>query len=106
MWIGVIVASLAVFAIKYSGYSLPARIAEHDLVVRGAALVTVALLAALVGLQSLVNSDESGTVISADARIPAIGVAVVALLLRAPFIVVIAAAAFTAAVVRALGWAA
>ena len=38
-----------------------------------------------------------------DARVPALAVAGVALALRAPFVVVVAAAALTAGVLRALG---
>jgi hypothetical protein len=41
-----------------------------------------------------------------DARVAGLAVAVVALLLRAPFLVVITLAAVTAAGLRALGWAA
>ena len=41
---------------------------------------------------------------SIDARVAGVAVAVVLLRLRAPFLVVVLAAAATAAVLRALGW--
>jgi hypothetical protein len=37
-----------------------------------------------------------------DARVPAVGVAIVAVVLRAPFVVVVALAAATAALIRAV----
>ena len=61
--------------------------------------MTVALLAALVGVQTL----TSGHTLVVDARLPALVVAAAALALRAPFIVVVLAAALTAAALRALG---
>jgi hypothetical protein len=59
------------------------------------------MLAALVATQTLGGPD--GTLV-VDARVAAVGVAVVALLLRAPFIVVVVLGAVTAAALRALGW--
>jgi hypothetical protein len=63
----------------------------------------VALLAALVAVQTV--GGPNGAVV-VDARVAGVAVAVVALLLRAPFLVVITLAAATAAALRALGWAA
>jgi branched-subunit amino acid transport protein len=62
-------------------------------------LVPVPLLAALIGVQTL--SDGHRLVI--DARVPALGVAAVLVWRRAPFLVVVLAAAATAALIRALG---
>ena len=59
----------------------------------------MALLAALVAVQTL----TSGYRVVIDARVPALVVAAVALALRAPFIVVVVAAALTAAGLRAAG---
>lgn len=100
MWWIVVGSSLVVFALKLAGYLVPQRFVEGPALSRVAALVTVALLASLVVSQTL--QGDGG--ISIDARIPAVGVAAVLLWLRAPFLVVIIAAAAVAAGLRALGW--
>jgi branched-subunit amino acid transport protein len=67
---------------------------------RFAELVPVALLAALTAVQTL----SAGQPLSVDpARLAGLGAAVLTLLLRAPFLVVIVVAAGTAAALRALG---
>ena len=67
-------------------------------------MLPVALLAALVAVQAF--TTPSGHV-RRSTRAPArVAVAVVALALRAPFLVVVVLAAATAAALRALGWAA
>jgi len=58
----------------------------------------VALLTALIGVQVF----ASGSQLVVDARLAGLAAATVALLLRAPFIVVVFVAAATAAVVRLL----
>jgi hypothetical protein len=68
-------------------------------VVRGAALLTAGLLAALVAVQAGAVGDH----LRLDARRPALVVAALLLWRRAPFIVVVVAAAVTAAALRALG---
>jgi hypothetical protein len=83
---------------KLGGYLAPPGWLERPRVVRLAALVTVALLAALVAVQAF----ASGRVLHPDARIAALAVAGVLLWRHAPFVVVVAAAAITAAVLRAL----
>jgi branched-subunit amino acid transport protein len=68
--------------------------------VRGALdLVAVPLLAALI----LVQTIGDGHRLILDARVPALGVAAVLVWRRAPFLVVVLAAAATAALLRALG---
>jgi hypothetical protein len=69
---------------------------ERPVVGRIADLLPVALLSALIGVQVL----GSGQQLVLDARLVGLGVAVVALLLRAPFIVVVFSAALAAALVR------
>ena len=98
MWITVLAACAACFAVKLAGYLAPHSWLERPRVVRVAWLVTVALLAALVAVQTL----ASGRGLQLDARVPALAVAAVLLWRRAPFVVVVAAAAITAAAVRAL----
>jgi hypothetical protein len=58
------------------------------------------MLAALVATQTF--GGPNGTLV-VDARLVAVGVAVVALILRAPFLVVVLLGAVTAAGLRALG---
>jgi hypothetical protein len=102
-WGWVLVACAAAFVLKLAGYLVPDHVLDHPAVVRVSGLLPVALLAALVAVQSV--GGPGGTLV-VDARLAGVGVAVVALLLRAPFLVVIILAAATAAGVRALGWAA
>ena len=98
IWTAVIVASLGCAALKLAGWSLPARWLERRLLQRAALLLPVALLAALVAVQTL--GAEGRLVV--DARLAGVGVAAVLLAVRAPFLVVILAAAATAALLRAL----
>jgi branched-subunit amino acid transport protein len=101
-WVAILGAGVGCYLLKLAGVSLPARVLEHDLVERVADLIPVALLAALVAVQ--VCAD--GTRLTLDARAAGLAVAVVALLLRAPFLVVVFAAALTAALLRLVfpGW--
>jgi branched-subunit amino acid transport protein len=93
---------LGCYLLKLAGVSLPTRVLEHHLVARVADLIPVALLAALVAVQVFAD----GTHLSLDARAAGLAVAVVALVLRAPFLVVVVAAALTAALLRLVfpGW--
>lgn len=102
MWTAVLLASVICVALKAVGYLLPARWVEAPRPARIADLLTVALLAALVAVQTL----GDGQAIVVDARIPAVIVAAGLLALRAPFLVVVLAAAVTAALLRLWGWAA
>lgn len=95
-WVALLVAAAGCYALKLAGMSLPRRVLDHPRVERVADLLPVALLAALVGVQVL----GDGTEVVVDARLVGLAAAVVALLLRAPFIVVVAVAAATAAVAR------
>ena len=98
MWAGVLVACAACYALKLAGLSLPARLLEDARVQRTIPLVPVALLAALIAT----NTFSTGNHLVLDVRAAAIGVAVVAVLLRAPFLVVVVSAAATAALLRLL----
>lgn len=100
LWIAIVVGDLAMYAIKLVGHLLPEHWLAEPRVARTAALVTVALLAALVAIQTF----ASGQGLTVDARLPALVVAAVALVLRAPFLLVVVLGAGTAALVRALGW--
>lgn len=98
-WIALLAASAVVFALKLAGHLAPKHWLAEPRVARTAALVTVALLSALVAVQTATRGNE----LVLDARLPALVVAAIALALRAPFIVVVLLAAVTAAVLRALG---
>jgi len=98
IWAGVVVASLACYGLKLAGLSLPQRWLQHERVQRTIPLIPVALLAALIGTQTF----ATGKHLVLDVRAAALAVAVVAVVLRAPFLVVVAVAAATAALLRLL----
>jgi Branched-chain amino acid transport protein (AzlD) len=99
-WIAVLVTAVCCYGLKLAGLTVPPSWLAHPRAQRFAVLVPVALLAALIAVQA-VGRGES---LSVDpARLAGLGAATAALLLRAPFLVVILAAAGTAAALRALG---
>ena len=98
LWVAVLVASLGCYVLKLAGLSVPERVLARPVVQRVADLVPVVMLAALVAVQTLTTGER----IVLDARLAGLAVGVAALLLRAPFLVVVAAAALTAALVRLL----
>jgi len=99
-WIAIAVGALLSFAIKLTGHLVPESLLAHPLVKRTADLLTIALLAALVAKQAF-TADRA---VMIDARAAALVVAGVLLWRRVPFLVVIIAAALTAAGLRVLGW--
>jgi branched-subunit amino acid transport protein len=96
LWLGVIIASSAVYSWKLIGYLIPTQSLKHPRVAELASLVTVALMAGLVGVQTFISDSK----IELDARLPAVLVAVILMIFRAPFIVVVIAAAAVAALLR------
>ena len=98
MWVAVVVGSLACYGLKLAGLSVPARILADPRVQRMAVLLPIALLAALIGLQTLTDGRQ----LTIDARLPGLAVAIVAQWRKAPFLVVVASACATTALVRAL----
>lgn len=97
-WAAILVAAAGCYLLKLAGLSVPPKVLQRPLVARIADLLPVALLSALIGVQVV----GSGAHLVLDARLVGLAVAVVALLLRAPFIVVVLAAALSAALVRLL----
>ncbi|WP_327046725.1 AzlD domain-containing protein [Microbispora sp. NBC_01189] len=97
-WIAIAVTAAGCYAVKLLGLSVPAAVLERPLVRRLAALVPVAALAALIALQTFAD----GRTLVVDARAAGLAAAAVALLLRAPFLVTVAAAVVVTAAVRAL----
>jgi branched-subunit amino acid transport protein len=98
IWTAVIAASVGCYLLKLAGLSLPESVLDRPDVQRVAALLPVALLAALVAVETI--AADTGLVV--DLRLAGLAAAVVALLLRAPFLVVIVVAAATTAVLRAV----
>jgi len=96
IWAGVVVASAACYGLKLAGLSLPARWLRDRRIQRTVPLIPIALLAALVAT----NTFATGRHLTLDVRAAALAVAAVALLLRAPFLVVVIAATATAALLR------
>ena len=99
-WIAVLAASAIAYGFKLAGYTVPPVWLEQPRVIRITEMLPAALLASLVVLQTF----STGPHLVLDARAAGLVVAIGALLLRAPFIVVVALAAVTAAVLRMLGW--
>lgn len=96
VWQIILLASIAVLAIKLVGYLIPPSLVERPTPARIANLLTVALLAALITVQTL----GAGQGIHVDARVPALIVAAGLFALRVPFILVVIAAAVVAALIR------
>jgi branched-subunit amino acid transport protein len=93
LWIGIIATSVIAFLLKYLGHSVPERWLSHPRVLKINSMIPIALLSALVGVQTFTN--EKTLVI--DQRLAGLAVAVIALILRAPFALVVISAAATSA---------
>ena len=96
IWAGVLVACASCYLLKLAGLSLPAAVLQDARVQRTVPLVPVALLAALIATQTF----STGHHLVVDVRTAALIVAIGLVLLRAPFLVVVAGAAATAAILR------
>jgi branched-subunit amino acid transport protein len=103
LWTAVLLACALAYATKLAGYLVPPEWLAGRATARALALLPVALLAALVGVQTV---SAPGPSLVLDARLAGVAAAAVALVLRAPFLVVLVVAAGVAAIVRAAGWAA
>ncbi|MFB8189996.1 MULTISPECIES: AzlD domain-containing protein [Microbacterium] len=99
LWSAILLAALICVALKAAGYLVPPKVLEAPRTARISDLLTVALLAALVAVQTL----GDGQAITVDARVPALLVAGGLLWLRQSFLVVVAAAALVAALLRLFG---
>jgi hypothetical protein len=98
MWTAVLLAAVGCFGLKLAGWSVPSRWVDGPRVRRASVLLPVALLAALVVVQTFAD----GRALALDARAAGLAVGAALVLLRAPFLVVVLAAAVTAAGLRAL----
>ena len=95
-WAAVIAGTVGCYALKLAGLSVPPRWLGDQRLRATAALLPVALLATLVVIQAF----STGQRLMVDARAAAVGVALVAVIARAPFLVVVALAVLTAALLR------
>ncbi|NJQ05853.1 AzlD domain-containing protein [Streptomyces lonarensis] len=100
VWLAIGLTAVGCYLVKLLGLSVPAGVLERPLVRRLAVLLPVALLAALTALQTF-GAGPGG--LALDARAAGLAAAAVALLVRAPFLLVIAVAVVVTAAVRALG---
>ncbi len=99
MWFAVLAGAIGCYALKYVGSAIPAHVLEKPVAKQVVMLLPIALLSALVAVQTLVSSPE----LVVDARVPALAVAAIALRLKSPFIVVVLIAAVTAGALRYFG---
>jgi branched-subunit amino acid transport protein len=97
-WTVLLATAAGCYLLKLAGLSVPPKVLERPVVERVAGLMPVALLAALVAVQTVARGHE----LVVDARALGVLVAVGLLLLRAPFLVVVVGAALAAALVRLL----
>jgi branched-subunit amino acid transport protein len=96
MWAGLLVACAACYGFKLAGLSLPQRWLRDPRIQRTVPLIPIALLAALVATQTFATGQR----LVLDVRAAALVAALLAVLLRAPFLVVVIVAAATAALGR------
>ncbi|CAM5691787.1 MULTISPECIES: AzlD domain-containing protein [Streptomyces] len=98
IWTAIGLTVVGCYLAKLVGLLVPAGVLERPLVQRMAALLPVALLAALTAQQTF----GDGRQLVLDARAVGLGAAALALVLRAPFLVVVGAGVLVTAGVRAL----
>ena len=99
IWIALIVSCVGSYLLKLAGLSLPESVLGRPVVRRIAAFLPVAMLAALIAV-SLFDGGRKYTV---DWRaLAGMGAGVVALLLRAGFLVVLVVAVVVTALLRAI----
>lgn len=97
-WTVVIASSVIAFILKITGYIVPEKYLEKPTIKSITNYVPIVMLSALV----IVQTFAQGQTIVLDARLLSLIVALILLLLRAPFIVVVISAAFVSALFRYL----
>ncbi len=98
IWTAIGLTVVGCYLAKLVGLLVPAGVLERPLLQRMAALLPVALLAALTAQQTFGDGKQ----LVLDARAVGLGAAALALVLRAPFLVVVGAGVLVTAGVRAL----
>lgn len=99
LWTWLLIACAAAYLTKLAGYLVPARLLKNKRITRVAGTLTIGLLASL----TIVNTVASGTELAIDSRLGALAAAAVALVLKAPFLVVVIVGAAAAALLRMAG---
>jgi len=95
LWIAVIGTSVIAYVLKFSGHSVPEKFLSHPLIKRINLLIPIALLSALVAVQSVTTKSAIVT----DHRLAGLGAAIIALIFKAPFPIVVLSAAISSAAV-------
>ena len=95
LWIATLVTSLICFLLKLLGYSLPESILNRPVIQRINALIPIALLSALVAVQTFGNGNS----LTIDHRLAGVLVAAIALRLGANFPIMMGLAALTSALI-------
>lgn len=98
VWTAVIVTGIGCYLLKLGGLVTPQRVLADPRVRRFTELIPVALLTALIAVQAL--APEGRTLELDGPRLAGLAAAVAALLLRAPFLVVLGVATAVAAGLR------
>lgn len=99
LWLWVLAASAACYALKLAGYLVPTSWLADPRVLRVTSAMTVGLLASL----ALMNAVVSGQRLVIDARLVALLVAALALRMRVPYLGVVLLGAVAAALARLAG---
>ena len=95
LWIATLATSGICFLLKYLGYSLPESILNKPVIQRINLLIPIALLSALVAVQTFGNDEN----VVLDHRMAGVGAAAVALKFKASFPIIMIVAAVTSALV-------
>jgi fluoride ion exporter CrcB/FEX len=98
-WFWVLLACAGCYALKLAGYLVPLAWVEHPVVSRAMTAMTVGLLASLVTLNTVTADGR----LVLDSRLLGLAAAVIALRLRAPYLVVVLVGAVATAVGRYAG---
>ena len=98
MWAAVLLGSLTCYVLKALGFIVPGRLLDKPMVSQLVGMFPIALLSALLAVVTF----GQGMALVVDARLAAVAAAAVALVLRAPFLVVVIVGAATAALIRAV----
>lgn len=96
MWPAVLLGSLGCYLLKLAGMLVPRRALENPRVLRLSTLAPIALLAALIAMQTF----SSGRQLTLDARAAGLCAAAVLIARRAPFLLVVGGAVATSALVH------
>jgi len=96
LWLGILVGSAAVYSWKFIGHLVPRRLLDKPRIAASANYLTIALMAALVGIQTFTKGQQ----LVIDARLAAVLMAVLLTVLRVPFLIMVASSAAVAALIR------